>query len=617
MEYESKLAAHDRFKLFSDFGIRRGTNTGRGECMKNKKTISVRFTIAALGVIMLLLVVASIAYLANKLNKTANEDEELYFETLYEVSQNLINADRDFYQSMMGATQYYDIKSVPDQIPEEEAALILPGKLDDYNSNYDQVVEKVEKAVNIASTNEKLYTGTTLDGSTTTFKDYASVFKAELTAWHNSYKVEACEGDWTGFINDFEETRGTISDMTDIVEKWATEEKEARMEQMHKEIRNCIIIFAIIILIVAGVYVIVIRNMRLSIQDMEKSIRGVASGDFVNIVEATSIFTEFNQVESNIEGMRAQLQEALTEVTKCADDVDLKAENTKSSIGDSQETTSNISAASNDLAQGAMVMAEDVQNTSGITVNLGDSIDRVQEAADVNLTRVKELYEVSVKIQKQLDDIRKADEANDEKAGLVSDSVGKTAEVVEEISKAAEGIIAIASQTNLLALNASIEAARAGEAGMGFAVVADNIKNLAEESNQMAGEITNMLSVITQYSDENKNLTASIKEATSSESEALTQMTEQFDDMLKMLDEMRAGNEQIAGLVETMSQGKDQIVNSVESLSSISQQNAASTQETSASIAQLNANMESVVVEAEALGEIAAQLKANVAKFKV
>ena len=133
----------------------------------------------------------------------------------------------------------------------------------------------------------------------------------------------------------------------------------------------------------------------------------------------------------------------------------------------------------------------------------------------------------------------------------------------------------------------------------------------------MAGEITNMLNVITQYSEENKNLTASIKEATTSESEALEQMTAQFDDMLAKLDEMRQGNEQIAELVDTMSQGKEQIVNSVESLSSISEENAASTQETSASIAQLNMNMESVVTEATALGEIAAQLKANVAKFRV
>ena len=582
-----------------------------------KKTISVRFTVAALGVVMLVLVASSILFFATKLSQNAKADEELYFETLYEVTQRLINADRDFYQSMMGATQYYDIKSVPDEIPAEEAAAVLPIKLDDYESNYQQVIERVTEAMEIASANPTLYSQATLDGETTTFEQYGNLFLAEVKAWHSSYKLEACEGDWTGFINDFEDTRGTLSDMSDLVEKWAVEEKDSRLAELQADIIKCIIIFVIIILIVVVLYVLVIRNMRLSIASMEKSIQIVAGGDFAQVVEAESSFTEFNNVEQNIENMRTQLQAALTEVTRCADDVDQKAENTKSSIGDSQETTNNISAASNDLAQGAMVMAEDVQTTSGITVNLGDSIDHVQEVADSNLERVKELYDESVNIQRQLEDIKKADEATDAKAGQVADSVNKTAAVVEEISKAAEGIIAIASQTNLLALNASIEAARAGEAGMGFAVVADNIKNLAEESNQMAGEITNMLNVITQYSEENKNLTSSIKDATTSESEALEQMTAQFDDMLAKLDEMRQGNEQIASLVETMSQGKEQIVNSVESLSSISQENAASTQETSASIAQLNMNMESVVTEAQALGEIAAQLKANVAKFKV
>ncbi|SCY67548.1 Methyl-accepting chemotaxis protein [Lachnospiraceae bacterium XBB2008] len=583
-----------------------------------KKTISVRFTIAALGVIMLILVLSSILYFSSKLSKNAADDEELYFENLYEISQLLINADRDFYQAMMGATQYYDIKANLDAIPPEEAEMVLPIKLDIYHENYDQVVERATEAIQIASQNPDLYTGTTLDGSSVTFKESADKFMSELNAWYNSYDItNGDEAGWTTFINTFEETRGSISDMTDIVEKWAVAEKDARIAALQKQVVTCVIIFAVIIIIVAATYVFVIRNMRLSIQQMQKAVKTIASGDFAEPVVAESAFTEFNNVESNIETMRQELQEALIEVTRCADDVDSKAENTKSSIGDSQETTNNISAASNDLAQGAMVMAEDVQTTSGITVGLGESIDRVQEAADINLTRVKELYDESVTIQKQLDDIKRADEATDAKAGQVADSVGKTAAVVEEISKAAEGIIAIASQTNLLALNASIEAARAGEAGMGFAVVADNIKNLAEESNQMAGEITNMLNVITQYSEENKNLTASIKAATTSESEALGEMTTRFDDMLAKLDEMREGNEQISSLVDSMSQGKDQIVNSVESLSSISEENAASTQETSASIQQLNSNMESVVNEATALGEIAALLKANVSRFKV
>ncbi|MBO4900876.1 MAG: hypothetical protein J5509_11365 [Lachnospiraceae bacterium] len=583
-----------------------------------KKTISVRFTVAALGVVMLILVLSSIMYFSTKLSQNAAGDEEVYFENLYQISELLINADRDFYQAMMGATQYYDIKANLDAIPPEEAEMVLPMKLDIYNENYDQVVERATQAIQIASQNPSLYTGTTLDGSSVTFKESADKFMSDLSAWHDSYDItNGDEAGWTTFINTFDNTRESISDMCDIVEKWAINEKDARIAQLQKEVLTCVVIFAVIIIIVVVMYVFVIRNMRLSIQQMQKAVQVIASGDFAEPVVADSAFTEFNDVESRIENMRKQLQEALIEVTRCADDVDSKAENTKTSIGDSQETTNNISAASNDLAQGAMVMAEDVQTTSGITVGLGESIDRVQEAAEINLTRVKELYDESVTIQRQLDDIKRADEATDAKAGQVADSVGKTASVVEEISKAAEGIIAIASQTNLLALNASIEAARAGEAGMGFAVVADNIKNLAEESNQMAGEITNMLNVITQYSEENKNLTASIKAATTSESEALEEMTTRFDDMLAKLDEMREGNEQISSLVDHMSQGKDQIVNSVESLSSISEENAASTQETSASIQQLNCNMENVVNEATALGEIAAQLKANVAKFKV
>ena len=581
-----------------------------------RKTVSVRFTVAALGVVLLILVVSSIAYFSSQLSKNAKADEELYFETLYEVSQYLINADRDFYQSMIGAVLYYDMKNNPDQVSGNIDEL-LNAKYSEFEENYEQVLERVDAAVAIASLNPNLYTGTTLPGDSHTFSTYAAEFKREITNWHGEYDLKNLSGDWAKFNNDFEETRSTLSEMSDITEQWAVAEKDLQMAELQKKVRNCIIIFAIIILAVAGVYVVVIRNMRLSIADMEQAIEGLAGGDFATQIPATSMFTEFNNVESNIEEMRNKLQEALIDVTQCADEVDSKAENTKSSIGDSQETTSNISAAANDLAQGAMVMAEDVQTTSGITVDLGDSIDRVQVASGLNLDRVKSLYEESVKIQKQLDDIKKADEETDEKAGHVAESVGKTAEVVDEISKAAEGIIAIASQTNLLALNASIEAARAGEAGMGFAVVADNIKNLAEESNQMAGEITNMLSTITQYSDENKNLTASIKEATTSEAAALEQMTSQFDVMLTMLDEMRQGNEEIAELVDAMTNGKDQIVNSVESLSSISQENAASTQETNASIAQLDMNMENVVSEAVALGEIASKLKESVARFKV
>ena len=94
-------------------------------------------------------------------------------------------------------------------------------------------------------------------------------------------------------------------------------------------------------------------------------------------------------------------------------------------------------------------------------------------------------------------------------------------------------------------------------------------------------------------------------------------MSISFDEMLRLLQETEEGNKQIATLVETMNSDKENILNSIESLSSISEENAASTQETSASLMELDTNMESVVNQAKDLQQIAEELTANVKYFKI
>ena len=205
----------------------------------------------------------------------------------------------------------------------------------------------------------------------------------------------------------------------------------------------------------------------------------------------------------------------------------------------------------------------------------------------------------------------------DEMASQVADSVNETAKVVEKISQAAEAIINIASQTNLLALNASIEAARAGESGKGFAVVANSIKDLANESDEAAQEITEMLSQIVSMSDKNKDLTMKIKEATHSEAGELQKMTVSFDEMMKLLRLTEEGNRNILSLVESLNSDKDSVMDSVGSLSAISEENAAATEETSASLSQLATNMEDVVAQAKALKQVSNDLQQSIEYFKV
>ncbi len=585
--------------------------------MKSKKGISIVVTLMLAGLILVAMIAVSVGFFGSRMQTLTKEDEELYFDHLYSISEKLINADRDFYQAMIAAIQYHDVSMAPADVPAEQLEELKAQYLADVEDNKAQVLERVEEAHKIASNEAALYTGTTIEGGTANFDQLYQEFMNNYATWENTYDVAAGTGDYALFIQNFDTARGSLSDMTDITEKWATDEKAVREAQIKKSIVTSIIIFAVITIGILVAAILILRKMRQSISYIVDSVNGMAKGDFVSAVDCESMFSEFYSVEASMEGMRAHLQDSLIQVVSAADSVNDKAGNARNSIASSEENTGNISVAVDELAHGAMSMAQDVQETAGITGEIGAAIDSVHAAANDNLERVSALYNESIELQKQLRNIQKADEETNIKAGQVAESVGKTAEVVEEISKAAEGIISIANQTNLLALNASIEAARAGEAGRGFSVVADNIKGLAEESNQMAGEITQMLSTITQYSNDNRSLTNGIKDATVSEAEALETMSQSFDEMLRLLNETENGNKEIASLVESMNEGKNRILSSVESLSSISEEYAASTQETNASITQLTANMSQVVTGADELNSISTQLKDNVAFFRV
>ena len=580
-----------------------------------KKALTITASLFVSFGLLILMLIGSIGFFTGQIMSTSSSDEELYFNNLYTISSDLINADRDFYQSMIAAVQYHDIKLAPSDVPPDLMQELLDGYIGDYVDNRQQTLDRIEEAKNIASKNPSLITGTKVEDKN--FEEYYNEFIEGFNLWDSCYEVASDNGDYALFVQYFEAARESISGMTDITENWAVAEKASQEKGNVARIIVSSLAFGVIALVIAASVIVVIIMMRKSLQYIVKGVGNMSGGDFVSEVKTESIFNEFYTVEYSLEDMRSKLQDSLKLVIDSADTVNEKASNTKQSISSSEENTTNISTAVGELAEGAMTMAEDVQTTAQITVDIGESIDKVQSATASNLEKVKLLYEQSIALQKQLGEIRKADELTDAKAGQVADSVGKTADVVDEISKAAEGIISIASQTNLLALNASIEAARAGEAGKGFAVVADNIKGLAEESNQMAGQITNMLSTITTYSNENRNLTSSIKEATTNEAAALEQMSVAFDEMLALLTETEEGNKEIASLVDQMTEGKEKIMGSVDSLSSLSEEYAASTQETSASITQLTSNMGGIVTEADELGDISDTLKKNVAFFKV
>ncbi len=590
---------------------------GRGHMKKlfSKANLSFMIALQMLVFPVVVCLIITLVMMGREMNTAYSDAEGLFFDTLYQTNSKLVNADRDLYQALTAAQQYISISQSDGALPPDVVQGLYAQRVEDWNDNLEQTIERIEGAAAIARTDDSLYTGTVLDGKT--FASCYEDFNDKYEYWLSTYDFQTGEGDLTAFNEEFENARGGISDMTDIVEQWADAKRAEAKQEIKGKVTTVSILFAIILILLYVLVIITAKTLSDAVRRIANAIDNMSRGDFVTHLDTDSPIKEFRGIASSSENMRHSLHEALKKIVNSAHDVDTGSAETKDRITDSQRATADINQAVSELSNGAMAMANDVQAAADITVHIGNSVETILDAATSNLDKGSAVIEESTKVKDELGDLMSSGVNTREKANQVSESVNETATVVEQINKAAELIISIANQTNLLALNASIEAARAGEAGKGFAVVADNIKNLAEESNGAANEITGMLKRITGLSDRNKTLTEDIKNATEAEAEALSSMSDSFESMLEMLRETETGNKQILGLVQSLDNDKNSIMDSIESLSSVSEENAASTEETSASLSMLDNNMEDVVGQAENLKAIADELRENVKMFTI
>ncbi len=313
--------------------------------------------------------------------------------------------------------------------------------------------------------------------------------------------------------------------------------------------------------------------------------------------------------------LRGELTAVVTDLKVQSGNLFEQSDSLSKSASDTMNNMKDTDRAVDEMANGATMLAQETQSASENVIEIGNMIDKVNDNTEElakDADNMKELGENAENILRQLIAGQKEMVTH---IGVVNDKTHEANKAAGKISEVVNLITEIASQTNLLSLNASIEAARAGEAGRGFAVVAENIKQLAEQTTSSAADIQDIIHDLEQKSGETVEKTEAVNNIVNKQSEDMKQTADILNQVITGITGLIDKIDSIAASVENMDKSKENVVDVIGNLSSVSQENAASTEETSASTTMAMETVKKIADEAVNLKNIAQELEDRMKQF--
>ena len=350
-----------------------------------------------------------------------------------------------------------------------------------------------------------------------------------------------------------------------------------------------------------------------SIKGFQATLRTISEG---NMAAKATVGTgdEFDGFGQSLNQMTGRLTDTLQSVVSVAADLKNSGGNLENAAQLTSKTSSQIEMSITDISNGATEQANDVGQSMQEMLNLGELMEEM-------VSNVSELDDTSTNMKKAsaeaehiLDALGNSNNRMTEGIVEIANQINTTNNSVQEIKEAVSLISSIASQTNLLSLNASIEAARAGEAGKGFAVVASEIQKLAEQSDHSAETIYQVITNLTDEFQQTVKVMDEVQTATAEQNKRLSETQQQFEIVGEGITSSRDKTSIIKGSIEQCYKVRVEINQFMLNLSAISEENAASTQETAESMQVLNTTIQELLQASEKLNEISISLE-NDMKF--
>lgn len=392
----------------------------------------------------------------------------------------------------------------------------------------------------------------------------------------------------------------------------------ANLNRATKSVRTQVFIIALVMAIINTVILFFFSRIYTSSLDtIKNNLFRLSKGDIgVTDVDTASSCVEFNELAYAIIGLQGQLSEAVEAIKGTSVELGKSVLEVDRLSVASADGAGQIASVVDQLATSAQSMAESVQEANMSITNMGNSIDSISKSASEVAERAGEMKNDNEEALANMREVYQSNEKSVVAISKINEQTMACTEAVNNIKYAANVIAEIASQTNLLALNASIEAARAGESGKGFAVVADNIRDLAEQSDRSVkdiesavADVVNKVSLCDEMATDANKLMGEQQKLVQNVSDVMTELSGRVN---LVVDEIKHVTEE----AESLEQAKSDVLGNITDLSAISEENAASAQEVTATIESIAVDIEGTKVESGQMRDMAEVLEDKISFFK-
>lgn len=442
-------------------------------------------------------------------------------------------------------------------------------------------------------------------GATSLASEEKKVFEEFKTAWkaYNSSRLNTYN-----LAMEYKLDEAQLNAATDAALKYkAADEKAVRLIAIQGEIgkdlykeadddymfaRNVTIAITIVSILVAVGFGLILSNIIAApLQHGVKLAEAIKGGDMTNKIEASLMERgdEIGQLMKSLSGMSEKLRGLIGNISQSSNQIASASEELSStaeqmSRGMQQQTsqTSQIASAMEEMSATVLEVAKNSQSASSSAIEASST---AQRGGEVVTRTISGMMSIAATVEQSARTIGEL--------GKSSDQIGEIVAVIDDI----------ADQTNLLALNAAIEAARAGEQGRGFAVVADEVRKLAERTTKATKEIAQMIKTIQK---DTGSAVAAMDAGTKEVKEGVDLANQAGESLVQIVDAVHKVNDmirQIATAAEEQSNAAEEISKSVEEIASITKETSSGSNQTATA--------------SHELSKMATELQGTVGQFKI